>query len=232
MSETRQAQKVDLRKEQQATLARPHMKYTGMARMLFKAMDAAYGRATVLPKVRLLEVLARIPYQAWETRQYSRLSTQYHRADAVQRAREVIEWGREAQDNEFWHLLVIEARMRRDGVREGWLWQDVAPRVACFKYAAFSRLMARLDIRRAFYMNAEFEDHAEHVYMQFVQDHPELDDQKVDCDIAQAHPAGPFETWGDVFRRIALDERDHMNNSLKHCGLSDRIVPYVSAGAA
>jgi len=33
-------------------------------------------------------------------------------------------------------------------------------------------------------------------------------------------------------RRIALDERDHMNNSYKHCGMADRIVPYVSAGAA
>ncbi len=225
MSETRRP---DFRKEQETTLARPHMKYTGMARALFKAMDLAYGKGTTLPKVRLLEILARIPYQAWETRQYAKLSTQYHRYADVQRAMEILHWGREAQDNEFWHLLVIEERMRLEGVREGWLWENVAPHVACFKYAWFSRWMARFDIRRAFYMNAEFEDHAEHVYMKFVKDHPELEKQKVDSEIVQMHPQGPFETWADVFRRIALDERDHMNHSLKHCGLSDRVVPYVS----
>lgn len=219
--------KIDYRREQEATLARPHLRYTAMARTLFNAMDLAYGRATTLPKVRLLETLARIPYQAWETRQYSLLSHRYHKLEDVQRAKEILEWGREAQDNEFWHLLVIEERMRLEGVKEGWLWEDVAPHVACFKYAWFSRALARLDIRRAFYMNAEFEDHAEHVYFQFVKDHPELETQKVESEIVQQHPNGPFETWADVFRQIALDERDHMNNSFKHCGMSDRIVPYL-----
>lgn len=217
---------VDLRREQEASLARPHMRYTPMARMLFAAMDLLYGKATTLPKVRLLETLARIPYQAWETRQYSLLSTRYHDLATVERATKIVDWGREAQDNEFWHLLVIDERMRQLGMKEGLVYGLWLPRLATFKYAWFSRLLARINIRRAFYLNAEFEDHAEHAYMQFVKDHPELDQEKVECEVAQQF--GPFETWGDVFRRIGLDERDHMNNSFRFCGMADRVIRYVS----
>lgn len=216
---------VNLKAEQEATLRRPHLAYSPLARALFKAMDLAYGPATTLPKVRLLETLARIPYQAWETRHYALMSTRYHDRDQVERARQVIRWGRDAQDNEFWHLLVIEDKMRMDGIRESWFRETIMPRAACFKYAWFSRLLARLNIRRAFYLNAEFEDHAEHTYMQFVLDHPELEKMKVES--AEAQRMGPFENWADVFRRIALDERDHMNNSFRFCGMPERVVPYL-----
>ncbi|MBN1670033.1 MAG: hypothetical protein JXR37_03325 [Kiritimatiellae bacterium] len=54
---------VDLREEQDASLARPHMRYGATAKLLFMAMDVLYGRETTLPKVRFLEILARIPYQ-------------------------------------------------------------------------------------------------------------------------------------------------------------------------
>lgn len=203
------------------------MRYGPMARALFRSFDLIYGRATTLPKVRLLETLARIPYQAWETRNYSRMSTRYRRPEEVRQAEDVIRWGRAAQDNEFWHLLVIEEKMRQDGIREGWLFETAAPRLACFKYVWFSRALARINIRAAFLLNAEFEDHAEHAYMKFVLDHPEWEEQKADSEITQVY--GPLATWADVFRRIGLDERDHMNNSLLRCGKADRVVPYASA---
>ncbi len=218
--------KVDLRQEQAATLSRPRMTYLPMARMLFRAMDAAYGKELTYPKVRMLETLARIPYQAWETRHYSLLSTRHKDLAEVERAEKVIGWGRSAQDNEFWHLLVIEEKMRQEGMREGRFWEAMAPRLACFKYAWFCRILARLNLRRAFYLNAEFEDHAEHEYMHFVATHPELERQKVEGDVIQKF--GPFDSWADVFRRIGLDEREHMNNSFRFYGTPERVVPYAS----
>jgi len=44
--------------------------------------------------------------------------------------------------------------------------------MVCF-YVLLTRAMALLNIRRAFLFNAEFEDHAEHVYAQFVKENPE-----------------------------------------------------------
>ncbi|MFH0952961.1 MAG: hypothetical protein V1873_01385 [Verrucomicrobiota bacterium] len=217
---------IDARKEQEATLARGRMKYSLMARMLFEGMDLVYGKDLTLPKVRLLEILARIPYQAWEIRQYRLLNSRFADPAAVQRARDIMQWGRAAQDNEFWHLRVVTERMARLGVRDTWFRDRLVRRIAAFKYVLFSHLLARFNIQRAFLLNAEFEDHAEHEYMQFVADHPELEKEKVDN--RAAAEGGAFASWADVFRRIGLDERDHMNESLIHCGRAAQVVPFVS----
>ncbi len=213
----------NLKKEQEATLARPPKKYGLFTHMLFWGMDVVHGRATTLPKVKLLEILARIPYQAWEIREYGVLHSRFADDPAVKEARDVIAWGRAAQDNEFWHLRVITERMRKLGIRESWFHARVVTPAAVFKYRLFACLLARFNLKGAFQLNAEFEDHAEHAYMQFVKDHPELESEKVDSEAAAEY--GQFESWADVFRRIALDERDHMNNSLIHCGRGSEVVP-------
>jgi len=216
---------VNLRQEQEATLARPRLAYGLLTRTLFIGMDLLYGRETTLPKMRLLEILARIPYQSWEVRQYIRLHSEYGQASAVAEARKVMLWGRAAQDNEFWHLRVIDERMKQLGIGEGFFRSAVIRWVAVFKYTIFSRLLARFNIRQAFRINAEFEDHAEHVYMLFVKEHPELETQKVEG--TAVAEVGEFSCWADVFRRIGLDERDHRNESLIHCGCASDKVPYL-----
>lgn len=216
-----------LRKEQDAALQRPHMTYSLMAKTLFALMDLFHGKPTTLPKVKLLEILARIPYQSWEIRQYILLNSKFADTEIVQEARDIIQWGRAAQDNEFWHLRVITERMEQKGVRESWFHRFPVRWGAVITYTFFCRLLAFFNIRRAFLLNAEFEDHAEHTYMQYVKDHPELDEEKVDS--GAAREVAEFASWGDVFRRIGLDERDHMNESLVHCGRADQVVRYVSA---
>jgi hypothetical protein len=84
--------------------------------------------------------------------------------------------------------------------------------------------MAMTNISRAFLFNAEFEDHAEHVYAQFVEEHSEWEQQPVKNE--QVKEYGKFLTWADVFRRIGLDERDHMNMSFRFCGKPERVVEY------
>jgi hypothetical protein len=92
-------------------------------------------------------------------------------------------------------------------------------------YNLFCRFLAAVRIQAAFLLNADFEDHAEHEYFSFVQDHPELEKQPVKAKVVLDD--GNFKTWADVFRRIALDERDHMNNSLKRCGRTAEVIEYA-----
>lgn len=221
------AEPIDLKKEQEATLARPPRAYGVLARMLFWGMNTFYGRELTLGKVRLLELLARIPYQAWEIRKYRQLNHVFDRPEAVRRAEDIIQWGREAQDNEFWHLQVITEKIRQDGVKLRWFKDRCIPPLAAFKYVIFCRLLAFFNLRAAFMLNADFEDHAEHEYMRFVKDHPELDRQEVKTEVVTKY--GDFGTWGAVFRRIALDERDHMNNSLIRAGRGSEVVPGAGA---
>ncbi len=221
---------VNLVREQEATLARPRMRYTFAARFFFWSMDFVYGKKLTLPKVKLIEVLARIPYHAWEIRGYWNLTFKYHRASKRDTALELVELGRISQDNEFWHLVMAVEKIREDKVRESWFWHYFMPLFIALSYAVFARMLAVVHLRSSFYFNAMFEDHAEHEYARFVKENPELEQQEAKTEWAAAY--APGSTWGDVFRRVSLDERVHRNDSLRKCGREDQIVPYTDYAKA
>jgi ubiquinol oxidase len=213
---------IDLKKEQQASLARPRCKYSLAAKFFFMSMDLITGEKTTLAKAKLIEMLASIPYRAWEFRQYARLTRAYRNKKLVKEAREIIAWSREAQDNEYWHLLVIHEKMKEEGLKNSWyLFPPVTFLLVGF-YILFTRVLARINMRRAFLFNAEFEDHAEHVYARFVEEHPEWEQQPVSNEQVKAYADLP--TWADLFRRIGLDERDHMNRSFVFSGQPESAV--------
>jgi len=111
---------VDLRQEQQASLARPRLRYSLTARLFFFMMDLITGKKTTFAKAKLIEMLAGIPYRAWENRQYTRMTRHFRDQDLIREARRIAGWGREAQDNEYWHLLVIDEKMKEDGSKNPW----------------------------------------------------------------------------------------------------------------
>lgn len=215
---------IDLAKEQRATQARPRCRYSLVARWFFAAMDLMTGRRTTLGKAKLIEMLASIPYRSWEIRQYTRLTRCYRNQELVTAATRFMRWGREAQDNEYSHLLVIHEKMREDGMRDPWYLRGPIPFLMVAGYVVLTRVMAVIAIRSALRFNAEFEDHAEHVYAQFVADNPQWEKQVVMSDKVRAY--APLNSWADVFRRVSLDERDHMNISLLLCGKEDSVVRY------
>jgi len=220
---------VDWKVEQEASLARPRMKYTSSARFFFWVMDSIYGKPLTVPKIKLIEILARIPYHAWEWKAYWRMTLGYTDAQVVAEAEELMRMGRDAQDNEFWHLVVAVEKIREDKIEENKFLYGILPVMLVVAYAIFARTLATVNIRAALYFNAMFEDHAEHEYANFVNLHPELDEQTVDSPLVQKY--GPYKSWGDVFRRIGLDERIHRNSSLEACGRGREVVSYASAPA-
>ena len=225
--------KIDLEKEQQASRARPRYPYSAVARVFFGSMDMLTGRETTLAKAKLVEILATVPYRAWERRERARVTRHHGDGGRVQEAGAIVRWGREARDNEHGHLLLIEEKIREDSAKEPWYLSAPIPSLMVGPYVLLAWTMARLAIRRAFLLNAEFEDHAEHTYAQLVHDHPEWEDQPAAGAAAQEY--GSFRLWADVFRRVGLDERDHMNNSFLFAGRPANVVEYegmpVAAGA-
>ncbi len=214
----------DLKKEQKASGERPRYRYSLAAKAFFLTINLITGNKITLSKVKLIEILASIPYRSWETRQYARMTRRYRDRALVQEARKIMEWAREAQDNEYWHLLVVNGKMKEDGIMDPWYLFPPVPLLMVGFYAALMHVMALTSIRRAFLFNAEFEDHAEHVYAQFVEEHPEWERQPVNNE--QVKERGALTTWADVFRRIGLDERDHMNMSFIFCDRPERVVNY------
>jgi len=222
--------KIDLKKEQQASRARPRYPYSAVARVFFASMDMLTGKKTTLAKAKLVEALAPIPYRAWERREGRRVTRHQGDGELGQEAGAIMRWGKEAQDNEHWHLLLIEEKIREDSAQDPWYLSAPLPSLMVGPYALLTWTMARVAIRRAFLLNAEFEDHSEHTYAQLVHDHPEWEDQPVESTVVQGY--GSFRSWADVFRRVGLDERNHMNNSFRFAGRPEHVVDYEGMPAA
>lgn len=67
----------ELRRAQAETLRTPRFDYSIPARLLFWMVDLIYGRQRSLRKFVVLEIVARVPYQAWERAAYSALCTSW-----------------------------------------------------------------------------------------------------------------------------------------------------------
>jgi hypothetical protein len=215
---------IDLEGEQRASLARPRLDYSSVTRAAVRGMDVFAGAETTVLKAKIVEALAPIPYRAWEIRQYRRLTAHVGDGALVSQAEAIKLWAREAQDREYLHLRVIVARLAEAGSQDQRRFSRPMPDLMTGSWSLLSRALTRVSIRRAFLLNAEAEDHAEHYYAELVQMHPEWEEQPVTSEVARAY--GSFGSWADVFRRIGLDERDHLNASLAFAGRPEQIVSY------
>ncbi len=207
---------LDLKAEQEVTLQTPVMKANIILRSMYLMMDILYGFKRTLPKFKVIELLARQPYWAWElggynliTRKYA--SPKFTKKEDTDYALRHIDMGRKSQDNEQWHLTIIEDIMRQQGVEQGWIKGTLMPRLMVLNYILLEKVMYRFKPEWSFAMNARFESHAEHEYMHLVQEHPEWEDQAVETAYFERYPRQS--SMANLFRRIGLDERDHMTES-------------------
>jgi ubiquinol oxidase len=197
---------------QDETLATPRRNYGPAARVLFELMDVVYGRTRTLSKFKVLEIVARVPYQAWEQVAYIAITHVFDRTALARRIHDRVNESRAQQDNEQWHLLILEELILRSGQREDVLRLWILPQVIAFLYYQLSWLLYVLHPTWSYALNADFEDHAEHEYMAFVREHSEFDSQPFDSSFADDY--GRFASLADLFRQIGCDERAHKLESL------------------
>jgi ubiquinol oxidase len=201
-----------LRAAQAQTLDTPRLRYGLPARLLFKATDLAYGTEPGIVKFTMLEYIARVPYQAWERVGYLVLARYRRRSAVATRIFDRIVQTRAEQDNEQWHLLIMQDLVQRGGLRQSFVLHRLAPWLIAFFNYHVSWLLLVVRPQWAYRLNADFEDHAENEYMTFVAAHPELETQP-DPGIYAAQ-YGRCRSMADLFRQIGHDERVHKLDSL------------------
>jgi len=201
-----------LRHEQERTLSTPRLRYSLLARVLFVGMDILYGRRCTLSKFKVLELIARVPYQAWEQVAYVAMTHTSSDPDFARRVFDRIRESRQQQDNEQWHLLILAELIVLRGLREGFVRFWLIPQFIAFIYYQIVWLLYVVSPSWGYRLNAEFEDHAEHEYMEFVREHPELEQQPFDSILSADY--GVFKSLADLFRQIGYDERMHKEESL------------------
>ncbi|WP_455377203.1 alternative oxidase [Petrachloros mirabilis] len=207
-----------LKTEQSRTLAEPERRYGLPAKILFVVMDLLYGRGRSWSKFKVLEVVARVPYQSWEHVAYIAITQNYEHEDFARRVFEHVRESRHQQDNEQWHLLILEEWIHRHKIAENFLLYRVAPQIIAFFYYQISWLMYVIRPEWSYRLNVDFETHAEHEYMLFVQEHPELEQTPFESAFKKDY--GNFVTMADVIRQIGYDERVHKNESMAKLGMA------------
>ncbi len=205
-------EQLDLEKEQERTLSTPRRSYGFLASFLFVTMNLFYGRKRTLSKFKVLEVIARVPYQAWEHVAYIAMTHTYNEPHFARRIFEFVKESRHQQDNEQWHLLILEEMTQRNKIRENFFLYRIVPQFLAFFYYHVSWVLYVIKPAWSYALNADFEDHAEHEYMEFVEDNLELEKIPFESDFKEDY--GNFKSLADLFRRIGLDERIHKEESL------------------
>ena len=203
-----------LKEEQDRTLSGARRPYGLLARLLFLGMDLVYGKKRTLSKFTVLEVIARVPYQAWEHVAYIAMTHTYAKPGFARRVFEFVKESRAQQDNEQWHLLILEELIQKEGLRENFLLYRVAPQFVAFFYYHVSWLLYSVDPKHSYALNADFEDHAEHEYMEFVLENPGFEALPFASEFEADY--GKFASLADLLRQIGLDERHHKLESLAH----------------
>ncbi len=195
--------------EQQVQLSTPRRNYSRSASLLFAVMDLVYGKERTLEKFRVIEVVARVPYMAWESVAYVAMTHTSKRTDFARRVYDRALVARFEQDNEQWHLLILEELTKRG--RRTWLKGRIIPQVLAVAYYQLSWVMFVVRPKWSYRLNADFEDHSAHEYAHLVDEHPEWENQPFVSDFESDY--GSYESLAEMFRQIGYDEVVHRQES-------------------
>ena len=209
---------VDLKAEQEKTLLTPRLGVNFILKGMIITMDLVYGRARTLPKFLVLEILARYPYWAWETRSYKILSKYFaknkkSKKEDIDVLLNTIKLGRDSQDNEQCHMLLLSDIIQQKGIQPGCIKRYFIPTIMAAAYYYLTKIIYAINPASSFTMNAAFESHAENQYMLMAKENPQWDTEQIESVYFAYYPKQ--KSLGDLIRRIGLDERDHMNSSLE-----------------
>jgi len=197
---------------QRQTLAATRRRYSIGARILFRMLDAVYGAPRTLSKFKVLELIARVPYQAWEQVAYVAITHTYENPSFARDVFARVASSRDQEDNEQWHLLILEEMIERQRLRESWVKFFLIPQVIALGYYHVSWLLYVVRPAWSYRLNADFEDHAEHEYALLVQEHPEWEDEPFVSAFADDYAT--VGSVADLFRQIGYDERVHKESSI------------------
>ena len=200
------------RQWQEETLRSPGLRYGIPARLLFRLEDVVFGRGRSVPKFRALEIINRVAYQAWEQAAYYLAGKLRERSARARQLHDTVEVDRAEQDNEKWHVLILDELEAAEGTRESWLRFRLLPQLIAFAVYQQFWLMRVLRPAWAYRFNADIEDHAEQEYARFVAEHPEWDATPFRSLAAPEY--GSYDSLTDVLRQIGNDEGVHKRISL------------------
>lgn len=182
------------------------------AKVLFGFIDVLYGKKASLLKFKVLEVVARVPYQTWEFVSYLATTNFYNNEKRAVQYASVADFGKFAQDNETMHVVVI-SKICRDERVGNWFMHTLIPILMAYFYMIISTILYALERKHSYELNYMFEDHAYNQYTEFLNENAEdLKQKTVDSQFLDYYGRQVSNQY-DFFVSVKNDEIIHRNDS-------------------
>ncbi|MEI7719830.1 MAG: alternative oxidase [bacterium] len=176
--------------------------------------NAVYGERPSYLKFRAVEVIARVPYQSWNSAAYTLLTLFYRDEKKALKLSELSQYARVAEDNETMHVVVISSLAAHEA-KAGTIRHTIVPMLFAFFYFWASYLLFLIKPKYSFELNYLFESHAFEQYDRFLKlQGPELKKKPISSEFLNwygRHPRSQYE----FFLSVRNDEIIHRNTSIE-----------------
>lgn len=181
-----------------------------------------YGKKPSYLKFKAVEVVARIPYQSWESAAYTLLTAFYGNEKHAIRLCKMAAFGRFAQDNETMHVVVITSLVRK--MKGGDIFRHtLLPLLFCFFYFWAVYLLYMFSHRAALELNYLFESHAYNQYSLFLEQNEEMLRSKPICSDFLTFYGREAKSEYEFFASVRNDELIHRNRSIHEIDTHKRV---------
>ena len=173
-----------------------------------------YGKRPSYAKFKAIEVIARIPYQSWESAAYTLLSALYGDEHYAIRLCKITAFSRFAQDNETMHV-VVNSHITQKHKCEGFIRHTLIPIIFAFFYFWVVYILYLCSHKAALELNYLFESHAYKQYSEFVEKNAEyLKQQPLLSEFLQFY-GREVRTEYEFYETVRNDELIHRNRSIR-----------------
>lgn len=182
--------------------------------ILVSAGNLVYGGKPSYGKFRAVEVIARIPYQSWESAAYTLLTAFYSNERRAINLCKLSAFGRFAQDNETMHVVVISHLAKKQrGI--DFFRHALIPLLFSLFYFWAVYLLYLFSSKAALELNYLFESHAYAQYSEFLkQNEAELRHRPIESEFLQFY-GREARTEYEFFEMVRNDELIHRNRSIR-----------------
>jgi ubiquinol oxidase len=180
--------------------------------------NLVYGARPSYSKFKAVEVIARIPYQSWESVAYTMLTAFYSDEERAVRLSSILPFARHAQDNETMHVVVISQLCKKHGGQD-FIRHTLIPLLFSFFYFWSIWWVSLFSRKVAFEINYLFESHAYEQYSLFLETHADaLKSTPVSSSFLTFYGRSAANEY-ELFLSICIDEAIHRNESFEHATL-------------
>lgn len=182
--------------------------------ILVASGNLVYGKKPSYEKFKAVEVIARIPYQAWEWVSYAFLTAMYSDERRAIKLTHTSRFGRFAQDNETMHVVVMSQITKREG-KQGIFRHYLIPLLFSSFYYIVSAILYTVHRKSALEVNYLFESHAYEQYGEFIETQgEEMKQKQVESEFLRFYGRECANEY-ELFCSIRDDELIHRNQSIE-----------------